>query len=137
MYNFSDVIVQVTISAAARTMEESIVKLLEWAQTSQSAAVNRAALPHLIVVLNMSNESSVWDPAQTTATVFREQQRALNENTTLAKHKKHLEGLGATINNLEDLLKYSYSSVQFIRLPQRTRPRPLFDPTQALAWTHP
>ncbi|RDW86484.1 uncharacterized protein DSM5745_03126 [Aspergillus mulundensis] len=119
LYNFSDVVVHVVISAASRTREEDIVKLLEWAQSSRAAAVNRALLPHLIVVLNMSDPDSElnWDAKKMTAKIFKEHQPALVENKTIREHKEALERIHARIDTLEDLLKYSYSSVQFIKLP--------------------
>jgi hypothetical protein len=113
------VVVHVVISAASRSLEEDIAKLLEWAQSSRAAAVNGALLPHLIVVLNMSdsNPKSNWDTKETTAKIFREHQPALVENKIIREHKEVLERIHARIGTLEDLLKYSYSSVQFIKLP--------------------
>lgn len=116
LYNFSDVVVHVMLSAASRQMENHITKLLEWAQASHAAAVNRVMLPHLIVVLNQSDENSEWDPAETKARILAEQTRIL-QNSTVAPIRDKLQKLGARIDSLEDLLKESYSSIQFIRLP--------------------
>jgi hypothetical protein len=76
-------------------------------------------MPHLIVVLNMSDPDLTrdWDPAKTTAKILDEQNRSIVENKTLKKYKDDIERMNIKINNLEDLLKCSYSSVQFIRLP--------------------
>lgn len=120
LYNFSDVVVHVVISSAARTLEEDIAKLLVWAQSSRAAAVNRALLPHLIVVLNMSDPNPMldWDPATTTAEILKEQHSAIVKNVTIREYKEDLERMNIKINTLEDLLKCSYSSVQFIRVPE-------------------
>jgi hypothetical protein len=99
-------------------MENHIAKLLEWAHASHAAAVNRLMLPHLIVVLNQSDENSEWDPAKTKARILKEQSRILTENSTVAALRDKFQKLGAPIKNLEDLLKESYSSIHFIRLPK-------------------
>lgn len=118
LYNFSDVVVHVMLSAAARQMEKDIIKLLEWAQASSAAATNRVMLPHLIILLNQSDDKSEWDSKTTTAEVFAEQNRLLEESAEVSKFKARFEGLGAPIKTLEDLLKKSYSSIQFIRVPR-------------------
>lgn len=125
LYNFSDVVVHVVINAASRALERDIVRLLEWANSVRTSAVNRALLPHLVVVLNLSepdssqraDQSSFWDPEVTTATILNEHQNALFDNETIRKHRITLERLGTRVQTLEELLNYFYSSVQFIRLP--------------------
>lgn len=99
-------------------MEKHITKLLEGAHASHAAAVNRLMLPHLIVVLNQSDEDSEWDPAETKVRILVEQARILKKNSALAELRNRLRKLGARIDSLEDLLKESYSSIQFIRIPQ-------------------
>lgn len=119
LYNFSDVIVNVMTSQAARQMELDIAKLLEWAETSHAAATNRLSLPHLIIVLNQSEKNSEWDPEKTASCIFEEQKGILEENETAKAIKAKFQNAGFQIRGLEDLLQTSYSSVQFIRLPRR------------------
>ncbi len=94
--------------------------LLEWAQASSAAATNRVMLPHLIVVLNQSDDDSEWDSATTTAQVLDEQSRILKENGKIVELKDKFKKLSIPIDTLEDILKMSYSSVRFIRLLRGT-----------------
>ncbi|KAK1752635.1 hypothetical protein QBC47DRAFT_389002 [Echria macrotheca] len=118
LYNFSDVIVHVMLSAAARQMENHIAKLLQWAHASHASAINRLTLPHLIVILNQSDDDSAWDPAETTRQVLAEQAGILDGNRVVASIRDAYRKSGARIDCLEDLLKQSYSSIHFIRLPR-------------------
>ncbi|KAM5351189.1 hypothetical protein ACJ41O_003912 [Fusarium nematophilum] len=117
LYNFSEVVVHVVLSAAARQMETELERLLKHALMSRTAVVNCTALPHLIVVLNQSDAGSEWDPSQTTTRIYEEHHRILEQSQPLRQLKNRLEGLGAQINSLDDLLKQCYASVEFIRLP--------------------
>lgn len=122
LYNFSDVVVNVMSSQATRQIDDDIVKLLEWAETSHASATNRFGLPHLIVVINQSDHDSNWDSAETTRHVFEQQQRILEQNDRAKAIKERFENVGIRINNLEDLLLNAYASVQFIRLPRGESP---------------
>jgi hypothetical protein len=118
LYNFSDVVVHVLTQTMARTLENDLVRLLDWAQTSLESAVNRATLPHLIIVINNCTEGTQWDTVQITETIFEEQKRILEENSTVREYKRKFERLGVVIATVEDLLKCFYSTVQFVKLPE-------------------
>ncbi|KAL4733762.1 hypothetical protein BDV11DRAFT_175386 [Aspergillus similis] len=81
-------------------------------------AVNRALLPHLIVVLNMWDPSSMlnWDSEEITAKISTKHQPALVENQTLREHKEALERIHAKIDTLEDLLKQRKRRISKARL---------------------
>ena len=79
--------------------------------------MNRPTLPHLIVILNQSDDDSAWDPAETTRQILAEQAGILERNHAVAGLRDALRKLGARIDCLEDLLRESYSSIRFIRLP--------------------
>ncbi|RKL16299.1 hypothetical protein BFJ70_g15151 [Fusarium oxysporum] len=118
LYNFSDVVVYVMQSHSLRQIDDSIVELLEWAEVSHVSATNRFGLPHLIIVINRSDDNSNWDPIATAQQILNEQQRILEGNDKAKAMADRFRGVGIEINTLEDLLLTSYASVQFIRLPQ-------------------
>ncbi|KAM5345994.1 hypothetical protein ACJ41O_011855 [Fusarium nematophilum] len=119
LYNFSDVVVHVVPWNASRMMEHVIVKLLEWAQNSQKTAVNRAILPHLIVVLNMSpGDITDWDASRATTAILDEHLGALESNPIISTYRWMLNQLRNTpITTVRELLKDCYSSVEFIPVP--------------------
>ncbi|KAF4958765.1 hypothetical protein FGADI_2109 [Fusarium gaditjirri] len=118
LYNFSDVVVNVMQSHSLRQIDDSIVELLEWAEVSHASATNRFRLPHLIIVINRSDDESDWNPIATAQQILNEQQSILEENDKVKRMVNRFRGVGIGINTLEDLLLTSYASVQFIRLPQ-------------------
>ncbi|KAF5721573.1 hypothetical protein FGLOB1_224 [Fusarium globosum] len=118
LYNFSDVVVNVMQSHSMRQIDDSIVELLEWAEVSQTSGTNRFGLPHLIIVLNRSDDESDWDPMATGQQIFEEQKNILEENHKAKAIADRFRRVGIPINTLEDLLLTSYASVHFIRLPQ-------------------
>ncbi|EJT82376.1 hypothetical protein GGTG_02349 [Gaeumannomyces tritici R3-111a-1] len=122
LYNMADVFVHAIDATSVKSLEEDIASMLQWAQSSQKAAVNRAILPHLIIVLNRSTTDGDWDPAAKTAKIFHEQSRSLDSNKVIREERQRLDGLGQKINTLEELLNFSYASVRFIKLPPSTRP---------------
>ncbi|KAF5245992.1 hypothetical protein FANTH_7082 [Fusarium anthophilum] len=85
LYNFSDVAVNVMQSHSLRQIDDSIVELLEWAEASHISATNRFGLPHLIIVVNRSDDNSDWDPIATGQQILNEQQRILEGNDKLAR----------------------------------------------------
>ncbi|KAL8362527.1 hypothetical protein RB601_008057 [Gaeumannomyces tritici] len=117
LYNMADVFVHAIDATSVKSLEEDIASMLQWAQSSQKAAVNRAILPHLIIVLNRSTTDGDWDPAAKTAKIFHEQSRSLDSNKVIREERQRLDGLGQKINTLEELLNFSYASVRFIKLP--------------------
>jgi hypothetical protein len=118
LYNSSDVVVNVMLSQAARQMEADLEKFLEWAEESHAAATCRISLPHLIIVLNQSDDDSEWDPAKTTQDIFDQQKNILTQNDNVKALVARFRKSGIQISSLQDLLLTSYSSVRFIRLPQ-------------------
>ncbi|KAI8670343.1 PNPLA domain-containing protein [Fusarium keratoplasticum] len=123
LYNSSDVVVNVMLSQAARQMEVDLEKVLEWAEESHAAATCRISLPHLIIVLNQSDDDSEWDPAKTTQDIFDQQKNILTQNDRVKALIARFHKSGIQISSLHDLLLTSYSSVRFIRLP-RGQPSP-------------
>ncbi|KAJ4207095.1 hypothetical protein NW759_014093 [Fusarium solani] len=106
------------LSQAARQMEADLEKFLEWAEESHAAATCRISLPHLIIVLNQSDDDSEWDPAKTTQDIFNQQKNILTQNDNVKALVARFRKSGIQISSLQDLLLTSYSSVRFIRLPQ-------------------
>ncbi|KAF5714050.1 hypothetical protein FMUND_7623 [Fusarium mundagurra] len=119
LYNFSDVVINVMQSHSVRQIDDSIVELFEWAEVSHVSATNRFGLPHLIIVINQSDDDSNWNPIATGQQILNEQQRILEGYYQVKAMAGRFRRVGIEINTLEDLLLTSYASVQFIRLPQR------------------
>ncbi|RSL40294.1 hypothetical protein CEP54_016151 [Fusarium duplospermum] len=118
LYNSSDVVVNVMLSEAARQMEVKLENFLGWAEESHAAATSRISLPHLIIVLNQSDDDSEWDPAKTTQDILDQQKNILTQNDSVKALVARFRKSGIQISSLQDLLLTSYSSVQFIRLPR-------------------
>ncbi|KAM0370021.1 hypothetical protein ACHAPY_010700 [Fusarium culmorum] len=104
-------------SHSLRQIYGSIVDLLEWAEVSHASATNRFGLPHLIIVLNRSDDKSDWDPIATAQQILNEQQGILEGNHKVKAIAGKFRAVGVPINTLKDLLLTSYAPVQFIRLP--------------------
>ncbi|KAL8387973.1 hypothetical protein RB595_009539 [Gaeumannomyces hyphopodioides] len=121
LYNISDVVVHIINATSAKSLEEDIARMLQWAESSQKTAVNRGTMPHLIIALNRSGEDCDWDPRDKTYNVFEEQRMAMAGNPVLAAEKKRLASLGYKVETLEQLLGFSYTTVQFMKLPDHSR----------------
>lgn len=113
LYNVSDVVVYVMTKPELKKIGAVLQQLVEWSQKSGTAAINRAALPSLIIVLNWSDTAGTdWDPEETTT-------RYLKENQDIAATlKTRLESLDNNNGSLEAILKCFYTSVKFICIPE-------------------
>ncbi|KAF5585028.1 phospholipase A I [Fusarium subglutinans] len=126
LYNFSDVVVNVMQSHSLRQIDDSIVELLEWAEVSHISATNRFGLPHLIIVVNRSDDNSNWDPIATGQQILTEQQRILEGNDKVRAMADRFRGVGIEINTLEDLLLTSYAqgALRLLSSAESLRPPP-------------
>lgn len=119
LYNFSDVIVYVLAESESRKIGKVLGELIKWSEKSAVAAINRSSLPSLIVVLNQSDTSGTdWDPKTTTNRILQENEGIITNNAALAELKAQLERLGRNHDSLKDILRSSYNSVEFIRIPR-------------------
>ncbi|KAF1731949.1 hypothetical protein CRV24_008142 [Beauveria bassiana] len=120
LYNFSDVIVYVVHYEAKKTAGAVLSKLVHWADSSQEAAVNRLALPHIIVVFNRCKKESDWNEAATTREMLKEWDSMSMSNLA-----------NTSIVNRERF-NQSYESVTFIDMPNMHDPTSKYERVRAL-----
>ncbi|KAM5343459.1 hypothetical protein ACJ41O_011996 [Fusarium nematophilum] len=119
LYTFSDVVVYVITETEIKKSGSVLERLVKWSLTSDTAGLNRVTLPSLIVAINQSDPSGrVWDPETTTDRIIKQNQGMMENNPTIMARKSQLEELGRPTRDLQDLLKYSYRSIEFIRIPR-------------------
>ncbi|KAM3505263.1 hypothetical protein MY10362_003062 [Beauveria mimosiformis] len=120
LYNFSDVIVYVVHSDAKKTAGTVLSKLGHWANSSHEAAVNRLALPHVIVVFNRCRNKSDWNEATTTEdmlTQWDDMSRSNLANTSIVNRER---------------FNQSYQSVTFFDMPDMHNPSSKYEQVRAL-----
>ncbi|KAI0474210.1 hypothetical protein F4859DRAFT_521928 [Xylaria cf. heliscus] len=124
LYTFSDVIVFVLRNP--RVIERVFERLGQWAVAAIETSSNQPILPHAIIVLNASEidlDDRWWDVHHTTESILFDLGLTVNHNVTFKKWAQFWRERGKAINNLVDLIKCYYSSIQIIRLPTEGRPK--------------
>ncbi|KAI4183098.1 MAG: hypothetical protein L6R41_005594 [Letrouitia leprolyta] len=123
LYTFSNVVVFVL--ANERTFEShAFVRLLDWAATSVQSSTNQSVLPHVIVVLNKSDDRLKeidFDVDETTQKLLSDADQSLTANTSIYRHVRYWRSQGRDIRTARDLLACFYCSVNVVRIPQRGR----------------
>ncbi|KAI4121211.1 MAG: hypothetical protein LQ338_006492 [Usnochroma carphineum] len=123
LYTFSNVIVFVL--ANERTFEShAFVRLLDWAATSIQSATNQSVLPHVIVVLNKSDdllEDHDFDVARTTQRLLSDADQSLEVNHAVSRHVQYWRSSGKAVKTARDLLACFYCSVNVVRIPRSGR----------------
>jgi predicted acylesterase/phospholipase RssA len=117
LYNFSDVIVFVLHEGERRQMQDAFLKILQWAQASTASAVNRPALPCLIVAINQALATSTWDPEAVAERIWEEHRETFEQNKLIREACQRLEDRGIRVNSLKELLSQSYANIKFINIP--------------------
>lgn len=107
LYNFSDVVVYTVAYSKLKSIRDVMVDLLKWAQTSSTDAVNQPTLPHVIIVINQTpNTTGVeWDPARQTLRIMEENIGLLTSDDWV---RTRLENSTGNIRDLQSLFRSSY-----------------------------
>jgi predicted acylesterase/phospholipase RssA/energy-coupling factor transporter ATP-binding protein EcfA2 len=133
LYTFSDVIVFVMKNP--RVIEVVIEQLIRWAAAALETSSNQPVLPHAIIVLNASENATdpeLWDVDNSTAALMESVSEALQQNHSLKHFAEFWRQKGRFIASIEALMLSYYSSVRVVRVPERGRPKLIFDQIQRL-----
>ncbi|KAI1264025.1 hypothetical protein F5Y18DRAFT_418041 [Xylariaceae sp. FL1019] len=117
---FSDVVVFVLNNP--RTMEDVVEKLLLWADSNYSASINLPSKPHAIIVLNKSSSETPgdqWSRHRATEEFFISMDPQVSKNKTFERYMK--KWANNDVTNMQDLFECYYSSVNVIRIPDKSR----------------
>ncbi|KAF2827014.1 hypothetical protein CC86DRAFT_416800 [Ophiobolus disseminans] len=115
LYNFSDVIVFVV--KEHRTLSKSILGILDWASTSATSALNRATLPHLIILTNNAEQMKDWSPETAKESFFKEHNSDVDTDPNISRRRRRLADCGIDARTLEELLEVYYASVDVLPIP--------------------
>jgi patatin-like phospholipase/acyl hydrolase/energy-coupling factor transporter ATP-binding protein EcfA2 len=133
LYTFSDVIVFVMKNP--RVIEVVIEQLIRWAAAALETSSNQPVLPHAIIVLNASENATdpeLWDVDKSTAALMQSVHKALLQNHTLKNFAQFWRQRKRSIQSIESLMLSYYSNVRVVRVPERGRPKLIFDQLQRL-----
>ena len=123
LYTFSDVIVFV-LREARLFQTEVLQNLIEWAYSSIDKSINQPSLPHIIIVLN-ATENSVdddqWDLQFATHRLLDEYKDSIRQVPRLQSIVASLRTIGKNISSTKELLEYYYSSITVVRIPTKGR----------------
>lgn len=133
LYTFSDVIVFVMKNP--RVIENVIEQLIKWAAAALETSSNQPVLPHAIIVLNASENTTdpeLWDVNTSTIALMASVREALDQNHTLRKYVKFWGSREKSIQSVMSLLLSYYSSVRVVRVPAPGRPKLINEQLQRL-----
>lgn len=133
LYNFSDVIVFVLHEGERRQMQDAFLKILQWAQASATSALNRPALPCLIVAINQAHAGSTWDPEAVADKIWDEHRATFEGNEMIRDICQKLKDRGIRIESLKELLSQSYAEIKFINIPHGSLRSHLSDQLETLS----
>ncbi len=123
LYTFSDVIVFV-LREARMFQTEVLQNLIEWAYSSIDKSINQPNLPHIIIVLNATENSvddNQWDLDVATHRLLDEYRDSISQIPKLQSIVSSLRTIGKTISSTKELLEYYYSSITVVRIPTKGR----------------
>jgi hypothetical protein len=108
-----------------RTFQQrALLRLLKWGRVLETS-VNQTALPHAIIVVNISNigvASETWDVCHSTNQLLGAVQNSLSEEPYLKALKRHWRHRGRKIKSVSDLIHCYYSSFKVVHIPGEGRP---------------
>lgn len=98
-------------------------KLLEWGVVSVDKSLNQPALPHVIIVLNATEnfDDDEWDVENATRNLLDDISGAIDRRPSFRELAQLWRDAGRTIKSTKDLLHCYYASIAVIRIPSRGR----------------
>ncbi|KAF7505357.1 hypothetical protein GJ744_000978 [Endocarpon pusillum] len=133
LYTFSDVVVFVMKNP--RVIEVVIEQLIQWAAAALENSSNQPVLPHAIIVLNASENATdpeLWDVDKSTTALMESVRRAVHQNHTLRRFAEFWRQRERSVESIESLMLSYYSNVRVVRVPEKGRPKLIFDQLQRL-----
>jgi GTPase SAR1 family protein len=123
LYTFSDVIVFV-LREARVFQSEVLQKLVGWASSSIDKSINQPSLPHIIIVLNATEnaiDESQWDVGVATDKLLEDYRDSIHQIPDLQNTVAELKKNGKDISSTKDLLECYYASITVVRIPTKGR----------------
>lgn len=133
LYTFSDVVVFTMKNP--RVIERVIEQLIQWAAVALETSSNQPVLPHAIIVLNATEnatDAELWDVDNSTIALMQSVHRALHQNHTLREFAEFWRKRNRPIETITSLMLSYYSNVRVVRVPERGRPKLIFNQLQRL-----
>lgn len=121
---------------SCRTLEDAVASLLEWAHANRSSSINLPAKPHAIIAINKSRNdtpSDQWSHVTATAKLLRSANAQIAKNKTFMKYAAMWqERSNTSIDDINDLLRFYYSTVNVVRIPLKSRHQLLHEQREVL-----
>ncbi|KAM3087081.1 hypothetical protein ACMFMG_001191 [Clarireedia jacksonii] len=130
---FSDVVVFVLNNP--KTMEDVVEKLLSWADSNYSASINLPSKPHAVIVLNKSSSSTPndqWSRHRATEDFFKSMNPQIMKNKTFEGYVAKWAKSSVPITSMKELFDCYYSSIDVVRIPDKSRYQLLHDQRDVL-----
>jgi hypothetical protein len=123
LYTFSDVIVFVL--REARVFQTEVLQtLIEWAYSSIDKSINQPSLPHIVIVLNATEnaiDEEQWDLDVATEKLLEDYKDSVHQVQKLQNIVASLKTIGKHISSTKELLEHYYSSITVVRIPTKGR----------------
>ena len=104
--------------------------LLKWADKNYKGSTNLPSKPHVVIAINKcesATPSDQWNTSNATAHLLSTTNSQIRKNVIFAKYAKIWESRALEIEDMRDLLKCYYSSVNVVRIPHKSRYKLLND----------
>ncbi|KAL9031078.1 MAG: hypothetical protein Q9196_000868 [Gyalolechia fulgens] len=110
--------------------QRGLRRKLRWANTEEkrkrefTSSTNQSVLPHVIVVLNKSDDQlgeKDFDVDATTQKLLSDADQSLVVNASIQRHVRYWRSQGRDIRTARDLLACFYCTVNVVRIPRRGR----------------
>lgn len=112
------------LANSCRTFESTVLdRLLEWASNAISKSLNQPTLPHVVIVLNATEnvEEDEWDPVIATKRLLEGNRDAISHEPLWEHKARFWRERGKSIETTRDLLECYYASITAVRIPARGR----------------
>lgn len=103
---------------------EVLQRLIEWAYSSIDKSINQPSLPHIVIVLNATENAineEQWDLKIATERLLEDYKDSVFQVQKLQNIVASLKTIGKNISSTKDLLEYYYSSITVVRIPTKGR----------------
>jgi hypothetical protein len=97
--------------------------LLDWADHCLEKSLNQPVLPHAIIVLNavdVGQEEQRWEVKEATRNLLASAEAAFEREHGFIEKTVMWRKHGRRIDNVKDLLRCYYSSIQVVRIPMKS-----------------
>ena len=118
-----------------RVIESVFEKLVTWAAAALETSSNQPVLPHVVIVLNASENNidpDLWNVPSATKRLLESLSQTVSHNATFKMYARFWRERNRNIKTVEELLLSYYSSVRVVRIPTTGRPNLINEQVQKL-----